>query len=375
MKINNVMATLHHQRLHHLLQLLVALLLILGTTWTCFDLSLVILDSHDRLCLSSDKNKFLYDARRRRVHDEGLDWNDVLEEEILVVGKESFEGEELPELPFRYLLNEPDTCKGGLDIINIVPIDPADIDTRNLIRRLWGNQKYFTVTRMKTVFLLGTFESPFLKEHVLLEHHLFHDIIQADFVDSYYNLTRKTMTSLHWTHTYCSSAKWFLKSDADIFVNPFALSYFLTFQRADFVCRMNTHPEVCRTGTCKNTKWIISEKEYPGKMYPPYCAGPAYVIKTQLVPKLYAAANRKKPFVMEDAYFTGILAKPLNVTFLALPTDSFVLRNRQITQKMFTGRMLLIMGLEDGTSQGKSLKLWSLLTNYLNITVYQHPLL
>ena len=49
------------------------------------------------------------------------------------------------------------------------------------------------------------------------------DIIQMDFIDSYHNLTIKTMMVMNWLATHCPNASYAMKVDTDTFVNVFYL--------------------------------------------------------------------------------------------------------------------------------------------------------
>ena len=51
------------------------------------------------------------------------------------------------------------------------------------------------------------------------ESQIFHDIVVEDFVDSYHNLTLKTMMGMRWIATFCEHAQYVLKADSDVFVN------------------------------------------------------------------------------------------------------------------------------------------------------------
>ena len=51
------------------------------------------------------------------------------------------------------------------------------------------------------------------------EYRAYGDIVLADFVDTYSNLTLKTLSMLKWINTYCDDADYFLKADDDVFVN------------------------------------------------------------------------------------------------------------------------------------------------------------
>ena len=53
---------------------------------------------------------------------------------------------------------------------------------------------------------------------VEIENEKYKDLIQFGFIDSYYNLTLKSISVLRWTQIYCNT-KYVLKADDDIVVN------------------------------------------------------------------------------------------------------------------------------------------------------------
>lgn len=55
------------------------------------------------------------------------------------------------------------------------------------------------------------------------ENSIYDDIIQEGFIDSYNNLTIKSVMMLKWVHHHCSSAQFLMKSDDDIYLNLPAL--------------------------------------------------------------------------------------------------------------------------------------------------------
>jgi len=59
------------------------------------------------------------------------------------------------------------------------------------------------------------------------EKEVYNDFIKADFQDSYRNLTLKTVHMLDWVQSYCSHAKFFMKTDDDVFLNVPAILNFL----------------------------------------------------------------------------------------------------------------------------------------------------
>lgn len=62
---------------------------------------------------------------------------------------------------------------------------------------------------------------------------LYGDIIIANFKDTYRNLTLKALYMVEWTSRYCSNARFFMKTDDDVFLNvPLVL---------DFIAKIQVH--------------------------------------------------------------------------------------------------------------------------------------
>ncbi len=51
------------------------------------------------------------------------------------------------------------------------------------------------------------------------EKQLYDDLILTNSIDSYDNLTLKTMATLEWIDTYCNKSKYILKTDDDMFIH------------------------------------------------------------------------------------------------------------------------------------------------------------
>ncbi|KAK4291453.1 hypothetical protein Pmani_035723 [Petrolisthes manimaculis] len=229
------------------------------------------------------------------------------------------------EFPFRYIINEPDLCDNTVNIINVIPIAPNNVLARHRIRKLWGRREVSDVTGIRTVFFLGVTSSTQLQTNISKESLIHGDIIQLSFMDSYRNLTLKTLSMLHWSLTYCSQAQWILKSDDDVFFNPFALDTYIKKNRNyNIICKICYNKDVCRQGMSKcPPKWVIKPEEYQYKTYPSYCNGEAYVISSSLAAKLYSAANKTHPFFIEDVYITGIIAHQFKPRYKAIPAFKF----------------------------------------------------
>ncbi|KAK3859856.1 hypothetical protein Pcinc_034057 [Petrolisthes cinctipes] len=251
------------------------------------------------------------------------------------------------EFPFRYIINEPDLCDNTVNIINVIPTAPNNVAARHRIRKLWGRREVSEVTGIRTAFFLGLTSSTQLQTNISKESLLHGDIIQLSFIDSYRNLTLKTLSMLHWSLTYCPQAEWILKSDDDVFFNPFALATYIKENwNYNIICRMNSNYDVCRLGSSCPSKWVVKPEEYKYKSYPSYCIGAAYVISSSLAAKLYSAANKTHPFFIEDVYITGIIAHQFKPRYKKIPVSRSKIRKKSKTEKSFwNGHTLFLIHL------------------------------
>lgn len=95
---------------------------------------------------------------------------------------------------------------------------------RNAIRQSWGFERRFSDVTIRTVFVLGI-PSPLrpneqrLQNLIDIENDQFQDIVQANFIDTYYNNTIKTMMGLKWAMEYCAHSRFYMFVDDDYFVS------------------------------------------------------------------------------------------------------------------------------------------------------------
>ena len=102
-----------------------------------------------------------------------------------------------------------------------------------------------------------------------------------------------------------------LKTDDDAFVNSPELLDFLSQDFSPWgpqrliLCQTHTSGYVHRSS---KSKWRVTKLEYPGKRYPPFCAGWAVLYSPDVVFLLYREAQRSEYFWLDDVHVTGILA-------------------------------------------------------------------
>ncbi|KAH3883780.1 beta-1,3-galactosyltransferase 5-like [Dreissena polymorpha] len=204
-------------------------------------------------------------------------------------------------------------------LLIVVPSVPSHADIREVIRSTIGSfGKYRDQTvhglniavpfSVKLVFVLGRNGDALTDLAVRNESHSYGDILQADFVESYYNLTRKMLVTLKWVSVYCSEIDYMLKLDEDVFVNiPVLVHYLRTFRyttKGSIHGHINWESPVRRLG-----KWAVKWSEFPLTQYPNYAVGNSYVISGNIIPRMFRASEYLPYMPIEDAFVTGILGK------------------------------------------------------------------
>ncbi|KYB26485.1 Beta-1,3-galactosyltransferase brn-like Protein [Tribolium castaneum] len=186
-------------------------------------------------------------------------------------------------------------------------------DARRAIRETWG-QKRDNVT---FYFLLGEDKNSHHEVQLKLrdESQRFNDIVQERFVDSYNNLTLKSITMLKLFHLHCSdSYKYLLKIDDDVYLNIASALKELTNRSITTNVLLGHIYNVTNAIRNPASKWFVPYELYPDEKYPPYLCGAAYIMSADVAVKLYRVALETPIFYIEDVYITGMCAKKANVT-------------------------------------------------------------
>ncbi|CAF4895775.1 unnamed protein product, partial [Rotaria socialis] len=212
-------------------------------------------------------------------------------------------------------------------------------DSRNAIRRTWGNLapirslQQFSHLELRIIFLIDIDESLLLS--ISLEHKLFHDIVQVHLPQQYSLSTYRDMAMLHWTDTYCSEAILTVKTDDDIFLNTYLLASLVnailkntTIDESKLECNYSDssaiiygyellYAKVVRYSNdpvLEGTRYIVTKDEYPCVHYPTYMSGFSYIVNRPARSKLLCTFFRdKKPLHMSDVYVTGIIPEYIGI--------------------------------------------------------------
>uniref|UniRef100_A0A3Q2DTL1 Hexosyltransferase n=1 Tax=Cyprinodon variegatus TaxID=28743 RepID=A0A3Q2DTL1_CYPVA len=222
---------------------------------------------------------------------------------------------------YRFIMDDTPTCKTTSPfLILMVPVAPANVASRDTIRRTWGSEKLVLGQQIETVFIVGLpggKAAKQLQDELREENKQHHDLIQSNFQDSYHNLTIKTMVMLEWLAEHCSKSTFIMKIDSDILLHVKKLVSLLLDLKTPKENYMTGlvwwHSPVLRNPFIKfyMPRDVIAESEYP-----PYPLGMAYVMSLDLPKKILSVSPQIKPIYIEDAYL-GMCLKRLGIS----PTD------------------------------------------------------
>ncbi|XP_018976495.2 beta-1,3-galactosyltransferase 1-like [Cyprinus carpio] len=224
---------------------------------------------------------------------------------------------------YHFILDEPDKCS-QLDpfLVFMVPVAPHQVDARNAIRSTWGNESSVQGKAVLTLFLVGLTGGPEVQQQLEEESRQHRDLVQSNFVDSYFNLTIKTMVIMDWLATRCPQASYAMKIDSDMYIgleNLMSLLLAPNTPRQNYITGyMMWDRPVVRN---KNSKWYVSEELYPEPKYPTYLLGMGYVFSNDLPEKIVEASKKVKAFNIEDAY-VGACLKQLGIAPSSPPDPS-----------------------------------------------------
>ncbi|XP_012495720.1 PREDICTED: lactosylceramide 1,3-N-acetyl-beta-D-glucosaminyltransferase [Propithecus coquereli] len=223
---------------------------------------------------------------------------------------------------YQYLINHEEKCQAqDILLLLFVKTAPENYNRRSAIRKTWGNENYVRSqlnANIKTLFVLGTpnpLKGEELQRKLVWEDQMYHDIIQQDFVDSFYNLTLKLRLQFSWANTFCPHAKFLMTADDDIFIHmPNLIEYLQSLEQIgvqDFwIGRVHRGAPPVRD---KSNKYYVSYEMYQWPAYPDYTAGAAYVISGDVAAKVYEASQTLNSSLYIDDVFMGLCANKMGI--------------------------------------------------------------
>ncbi|XP_059815290.1 N-acetyllactosaminide beta-1,3-N-acetylglucosaminyltransferase 3-like [Hypanus sabinus] len=219
---------------------------------------------------------------------------------------------------FDMIENVPDKCGGregshNVFLLLVIKSDPFNQDRREVVRKSWGKEREFNGVLIKRVFISGV--SPDQKENrklnqlLAMENREHRDVLQWDFLDTFFNLTLKQYKLLQWVSEYCPSAKFIFNGDDDAFVN--------TDNMVDYLLGMKVLQHlfvghlIYGVGPIREkwSKYYVPEIVTTIKSYPPYAGGGRILMSVYTAHIIYHIAQDLELFPIDDVFLGMCLAK------------------------------------------------------------------
>ncbi|XGW17380.1 hypothetical protein V3C99_002187 [Haemonchus contortus] len=196
------------------------------------------------------------------------------------------------------------------EVIVIVCTKPNDVNIRYAIRRTWANPLFSETVRNRSISVLFLVGTGYISTTVRDEIRKYNDILQVDVPDSYNNLVYKIMAAFRFIAANYPH-KYVLKIDSDVVILLDKIYSRLEYPEVkSIMCYVHYDALPSRD---PGSKWYIPESLYPEKYLPDYCSGPTYLITPAALTAILEVVWKAKVFEVEDAFFTGVLAKLADV--------------------------------------------------------------
>ena len=228
----------------------------------------------------------------------------------------------------KYIMNPDEKCTVDQDdlstllLLILVHSAVGNRPQRDAIRNTWGKYLHnYAGNHIVLVFLIGSSADQHQVDRIQREGKSFQDLIILDIMDSYRNLSLKSVAGLQWTDQFCTGAMFVLKADDDAYVHLPILVKLLNrnemknqlsqnnsiVRSALFSSNKSSHnlnhvlPSITNHGLvgAVNTKsrvmrhglWGLDYNIHPAEFYPDYCSGNLYLMNRTTVHIILAAAQ------------------------------------------------------------------------------------
>lgn len=175
---------------------------------------------------------------------------------------------------------------------------------------------------MGVVFFLGDLDASGAvkvnSSELETESEQFGDIVIGQFVDTYRNLTRKTIMGYEWLTSFCLEAQFVVKTDDDVLVNIFKLTKDIEAwlptdaTSSNIWCAVHWRERVIRD---RNSAFYASPIDFPDYIFPKHCAGVGYVTTNTVINRIIDEISRSflgRICTHEDVFMTGIVTQKIN---------------------------------------------------------------
>lgn len=222
---------------------------------------------------------------------------------------------------FPLLLDFPNKC-GGPDkssqvfLFLVIKSSPGNYERREALRKTWATERQHNGLWIRRIFISGTAgsgaEKMRLNKLLRIEQKEYNDILQWDFVDSFFNLTLKQILFLEWMERNCPNARFLLNGDDDVFSNTDNMvEYLHDLTDNDGGKHLFTGHLIQYVGPIRSpgSKYFVPVQVHESDSYPPYCGGGGFLLSGYTASVIYDMSKSITLLPIDDVYMGMCLAK------------------------------------------------------------------
>ncbi|EPB71936.1 N-acetyllactosaminide 3-alpha-galactosyltransferase [Ancylostoma ceylanicum] len=191
----------------------------------------------------------------------------------------------------RYIVVPSAAMCFNTSFIVVVHMRAEDHAGRKRWRATYGNPHLRENFKYNLIFSIGLPRKASDQDLIIEESGIYGDILQADYIDAYRNITLKQLAELRFFASSCENLFAVVKLDDDVAwgVN----------RTAEFVSK-NVHPNELY---CAKS---ITKEEWGRGQFPTHCLGMIYIVSLSAIKRMLAT--------IDDVFITGVLTEASNVT-------------------------------------------------------------
>ena len=227
----------------------------------------------------------------------------------------------------KYVTTSP-KCREPAFVLVLVHSAPTHVNLRNAIRQTWASDVTNVHERIKVVFVVGSSVGEHHELSSMLEQEadMHEDMLMLNVIDTYKNLTLKSVVAFDWLLQNCD-VTYAMKTDDDVYLNLSRLAAYL--HSDETVTKYASNASRFLIGRLirdakpqrrRIDRYYTPEVIYKASHYPPFLSGSAYIAPVRTLRHLIAdvtnVTNFRKWFWLEDVFLTGIKAQELGISLI-----------------------------------------------------------
>lgn len=240
----------------------------------------------------------------------------------VIYAKEKYKDEDMAmKYPHQYnlVINNPHACDSNPQILIGSPVGPRQFLERMGTRHSWGSVRNVNGISVKHLFFVGQDENDPEGDRMLREEsEYYHDIVQFDMKNHFMNLTLLAILTYNWTDYYCPNIKYYVRSDNDMWFNPYQMiSSFLSKDRTNAL--MGNKIVGGKPIRVSVSRYYLSKAVFPDEVFSPYMSGCFLAMSRDVLPIIVKRCVDIGPIIYFDDVFLGQIAKIANISLVSFP--------------------------------------------------------